>query len=116
MSPSATPILPRTSFLTLHYDAEQYYRGYGERYPESPYTPICIHRADSIEYYRDIDTSDWHSYLLYLDAHNRRNAFTSLALRSLSRYALQHRHLTAASQALQRLPASDTLRQPISAS
>ena len=98
---------------TLHYDAEQYYRGYGERYPESPYTPICIHRADSIEYYRDIDTSDWHSYLLYLDAHNRRNAFTGLALRSLSRYALHHCHLTAASQALQRLPASDTLRLPL---
>ena len=39
--------------LTRHYDAEQYYRGYGERFPESPYTPRCIHLADSIEYFRD---------------------------------------------------------------
>ena len=99
--------------LALHYDAEQYYRGYGERYPESPFTPLCTHLADSIEYYRDVDTTDWHSFILYLDAHNQNTAWTAHARQSLARYALSRRHLSAAHQAIHHLPVTDTLRQPL---
>jgi len=97
----------------LHYNAEQYYRGYVARYPESPYSPHCIHLADSIEYYRSIDSSDWHSYLLYLDAHNQNTAWTTHALHSLARFALHHQHLAAADQAVRRMPVGAPLRQPL---
>lgn len=99
--------------LTRHYDAEQYYRGYGERFPESPYTPRCIHLADSIEYFRDIDTSNWRSFILYLDAHNKATAWTAHAQHSLARYALNHHHLSAARHAILRLPADDTLHHSL---
>ena len=114
LMPRATDSLYLTEYrIALNLNAEQYYRSYGERYPESPYTSYCIHLADSIEYHRDIDTSNWRSYLLYLDSHNRKTNWTSRAIHDLAHFALRHRHLAAADQAVRRLSPTDTLRPPL---
>lgn len=99
--------------LALHLNAEQYYRAYSQRYPQSPYSPLCIHLADSIEYRRCVDTTHWQTLLPYLDSHNQRGRWTDSAMHSLVHFAISHRHLPAAEQAAARLHPSDTLLQPI---
>ena len=90
----------------VEHNSEQYYRGYAERYPSSPYTEGCVWRADSIEYHRETDTSDWQSLIHYLDTRNRAH-WSDTAADHLARFALRHQHVTAATQALRRLKASD---------
>ena len=87
---------------TLHYDAEQYYRAYAERYPLSPYAQQAVWHADSIEYHRACDTSQWITLVHFADLHHR-NSWRDTALHALARYAIQHKHVEAANQAVNRL-------------
>ncbi len=82
----------------LHHHSEQYYRGYADRYPYSPYAERCQWLADSIEYHREVDTTDWQSIVHYLDLHNRPQWRDSATL-CLSRFALRHNHVKAARHA-----------------
>ena len=86
----------------LHHNTEQYYRGYAERYPTSPYVERCLWLADSIEYHREADSTDWQSILHYLDSRNRPLWRDSAAL-LLTRYALQNHHIEAARHAALRI-------------
>ena len=96
----------------LHHNTEQYYRGYAERYPASPYTDRCLWLADSIEYYREVDSSDWQSILHYLDSRNRPKWRDSATL-CLTLFALRHRHITAARHAALRTPPGAPLRDQL---
>lgn len=98
-------------------DAEQYYRGYALRYPQSPYTPRTLWRADSLEFHRLTDTSDWRSYIRYLDIHDASTAPHSPALAAtiswpdkaldlLAQFSLQSNSLEALREAANRLPAN----------
>lgn len=99
----ATDSLYRLDYLdTRRYDTEQYYRAYADRYPVSPYAQEAVWRADSIEYHRDVDTAQWYSMVQYADLHNR-NSWKDTALHALSRFALHHKHVEAAEQAVSRL-------------
>ena len=91
----------------LNHNSEQYYRGYAERYPASPYAKNCLWLADSIEYRREVDTADWQSMVHYLDSRNRPQ-WRDSAMQCLTRYALQHRHIKAARHAALRASGSDT--------
>ncbi len=93
----------------LHLDAEQYYRGYSDRYPFSPFASHCTWLADSIEYYRVIDTSQWQSYADYLDSHNNSTSWTSRAIQRLALLAIRHGNLQALQQASIRMNPDDTL-------
>lgn len=101
------------SVYTLDYrdvrrhDAEQYYRSYADRYPQSPHAKHCKWLADSIEYHRDIDTARWTTYINYLDQRNR-PAWHDTALHNLARFALKHQSIMAATAAARHLlPGSD---------
>ena len=83
----------------LHHNTEQYYRGYAERYPASPFTPSCLWMADSIEYHNQVDSTDWQSILHYLDTRHH-SYWTDSATLCLARYALRHQHLPAAKQTI----------------
>ncbi|MCQ2281901.1 MAG: OmpA family protein [Bacteroidales bacterium] len=80
------------------FDAEQYYRSYAQRYPLSPYNSQSIWYADSIEYYRSTTPNRWMSYVEYLDNSNR-ISWRDTALDHLSRFALLHHHVDAATHA-----------------
>ena len=96
---------------TRRYDSEQYYRAYAERYPLSPYTAQAVWLADSIEYHRDVDTSQWHTLIDYADLHHR-NSWHDSALHALTQFALHHNHVEAADQAVVRLkPGTDDRAQ-----
>lgn len=86
----------------LRHDAEQYYRSYASRYPQSPYAALSVWHADSIEYHREVDTTRWQSVIEYLDRHGR-PGWQDSALHVLTRYALAHRHVQSASQLAHRL-------------
>ena len=93
----------------LHHNSEQYYRGYAERYPASPYTSRCQWLADSIEYHREVDTSDWRSMVEYLDSRNRPQWRDSAKL-CLTLYALAHGNVKAAEQAALRTKVDAPMR------
>lgn len=93
----------------LHHNSEQYYRGYAERYPASPYAERCLWLADSIEYRREVDTTDWQSIVQYLDIRNRPQWRDSATMR-LTLYALQHHHIKAARHAALRTSVDAPLR------
>lgn len=96
---------------TRRYDSEQYYRAYAERYPLSPYTAQAVWLADSIEYHRDVDTSQWRTLIDYADLHHR-NSWHDSALHALTQFALHHNHVEAADQAVVRLkPGTDDRAQ-----
>lgn len=86
----------------LLHNGEQYYRSYASRYPQSPFAPLAVWNADSIEYYREVDTANWQSVIQYLDRHARRG-WQDSALHKLAFYALRHHHVAAASQVATRL-------------
>ncbi len=97
---------------TRHLDSEKYYRSYAERYPQSPYSRQAVWYADSIEYHRDIDTTQWYSLVQYADLHHR-NSWYDTALNALTRFALSHRHLNAAHEAARRLSSGTAERADI---
>ena len=96
----------------LLHNSEQYYRGYAERYPASPFSPSCLWMADSIEYQKQVDTTHWQSILYYLDTRHH-SYWADSATLCLARYALQHQHLTAAEQAIQRTQADFPLHDEL---
>ena len=97
--------------LCRQFDSEQNYRAYADRYPSSPYSTQAIWLADSIEYHRNVDTAQWHSLLQFADMHLH-NSWRDTALFSLARFALRHRHIEAADQAVRRLmPGTATYAQ-----
>jgi len=87
---------------TRRYDSEQYYRAYADRFPLSPYAQQAVWFADSIEYHRDVDTSQWLTLIHYADLQHR-NSWRDTALHALTQYALHHKHIEAAKQAVSRL-------------
>ena len=93
----------------LHHNSEQYYRGYAERYPSSPYANRCLWLADSIEYHREVDTTDWQSIVQYLDSRNRPQ-WRDTATLCLTLYALQHGNVKAAQQAALRTSVDAPMR------
>lgn len=96
----------------LQHDGEQYYRSYAERYQQSPYAQRAVWLADSIEYRREADTSDWQSMVQYIDMRNRKG-WNDTAARQLAQYALRHSHVRAAICAAQRLKEKCPLRQEL---
>ncbi len=96
----------------LHRDSEQYYRGYADRYPTSPYANHCLWLADSIEYHHEVDTADWQSIVHYLDSRNRPQWRDSATL-SLTLFALRHDHVKAAQQAALRTRSDAPLRNQL---
>ncbi|MBQ6069474.1 MAG: PD40 domain-containing protein [Bacteroidales bacterium] len=96
----------------LYHNTEQYYRSYADRYPDSPHAPRCLWLADSIEYHREVDSTQWQSYVHYLDTRHRRH-WEDTALTSLTLYALRHQHLPAAHQAALRFQHLNPMRQQL---
>lgn len=86
------------------YDTEQYYRAYADSHPNSPYAQQSSWLADSIEYHRTTDTTQWHSLLHYADLHHN-TPWHDSALLSLSGLALRQHNIEAAAQSAYRLPA-----------
>lgn len=87
---------------TRSHDSEQYYRTYAQRYPLSPYAKQAVWFADSIQYKRQVNTSQWFSFVHYIDLHHG-NSWCDTALHFLTLYALHNQHLEAAQQAISRL-------------
>lgn len=87
--------------VRLH-DAEQYYRSYALRYPQSPFAEKSVWLADSIEYYRQTDSARWESFIQYVDKTNSK-AWRETALHTLCQYALRHNDIRAAEQTANRM-------------
>ncbi|MBO4600566.1 MAG: OmpA family protein [Bacteroidales bacterium] len=96
----------------LLHNTEQYYRGYADRYPASPYSARCLWLADSIEYHREVDTARWESLISYLDNRHRPN-WRDTAVQSLTLFALRHGHLPAALQAAKHTTGSNPYRDDL---
>lgn len=77
------------------HDAEQYYRSYASRYPQSPYVAQSLWYADSIEFHREVDSTNWYTYINYMDRHGR-PSWQDTAISQLSRFALHNSHVQAA--------------------